>query len=137
MCSASETQLLPIIEMIKAFCLAVMCLLYMAAVLALKPSMSSRAVQDAAALHTITSVATVSDSSRASPIANTSSKTDRLPIAHSVDAVEKVSVETTKIAPVAVVAQTPPTSAATKPDVVSWHWHVGSKITKQTAVRDR
>ena len=77
--------------MIKAFCLAVMCLLYLAAVLALKPSLSSRGVQDAA-LHTVTSVATISDSGRASPVANASS--DRLPVAHSVDTVEKVSVET-------------------------------------------
>jgi hypothetical protein len=119
--------------MINAFCLAVMCLLFMAAVLALKPTMSSRAVWDAAALHSIASVATISDSSSAFPVANTSSKVDTPPNAHSVDAVEKVAVEATKIAPVRVDAQ----SAPTKPEVVSWHWHAGSKVTKQTAVRDR
>src|SRR6516165_5968708 len=108
--------------MIKAFCLAVLCLLYMAVVLALKPTMSSRPVQDAAALHTITSIASISDSSDALPVANTSTKFDRLPTAHSVDAVEKVAVEATKIAPVRVDAQSPPT----KPEVVSWHWHAGS-----------
>ena len=123
--------------MINAFCLAVMCLLFMAAVLALKPTMSSRAVWDAAALHSIASVATISDSSSAFPVANTSSKADTPPNAHSVDAVEKVAVEATKIAPVQVDAQSPPTSAPTKPEVVSWHWHAGSKVTKQTAVRDR
>src|SRR6516225_8617496 len=122
--------------MINAFCLAVMCLLFMAAVLALKPIMSSRAVWDAAALHSIASVATISDSSSALPVANTSSKAEP-PNAHSVDAVEKVAVEATKIAPVQVDAQSPPTSAPTKPEVVSWHWHAGSKVTKQTAVRDR
>jgi len=124
--------------MIKAFCLAVMCLLYMAVVLALKPTMSSRAVQDAAALHSITSVASISDSTGAGafPVANTMSNTDRSPTAPSFT-VEKVTAEETKIAPVVADPQTPPTSAATKPEVVSWHWRVGSKITKRTAVRDR
>jgi hypothetical protein len=98
--------------------------------------MSSRAVQDAAALHTITSVASISDSSGAFPVANTSSNADRSRTAPSVDAVEKVAAEESKIAPVVADLQTPPTSAATKPEVVSWHWRVGSKITKRTAVRD-
>jgi hypothetical protein len=120
--------------MIKAFCLAVMCLLYMAVVLALKPTMSSRAVQDAAALHTITSVASTSG---AFPVADTLSNADRSPTASSFDAVQEVAAEESKIAPVAADPRTPPTFAATKPEVVSWHWRVGSKITKRTAVRDR
>jgi hypothetical protein len=123
--------------MIKAFCLAVMCLLYMAVVLALKPTMSSRAVQDAAALHTITSVASTSGSSGAFPVADTLSNADRSPTASSFDAVQEVAAEESKIAPVAADPRTPPTFAATKPEVVSWHWRVGSKITKRTAVRDR
>jgi hypothetical protein len=122
--------------MIKAFYLAVICLLYMAVVLSLKPTMSSRAVQDAAALHSITSVASISDSTGAFPVANTMSNTDRSPTAPSFT-VEKVTAEETKIAPVVADPQTPPTSAATKPEVVSWHWRVGSKIAKRTAVRNR
>jgi hypothetical protein len=111
-------------RLLLAFCLAVMCLLYMVVVLALKPTMSSRAVQDAAALHTITSVASISDRSGAFPVANTSSNADRSPTAPSVDAVEKVAAEESKIASVATDSQTPPTSAATKPEVVGWHWRV-------------
>jgi hypothetical protein len=121
--------------MIKAFCLAVMCLLYMAVVLALKPTVS--VVQDASALHTTTSVASISDSGGAFPVADTLSNGDRSPTAPSVDAVEKVAAEETKIAAVAADSQTPSMFTATKPEVVSWHWRVGSKITKRTAVRDR
>ena len=80
-------------------------------------------------------------------------------MAPSVDAVEEVPVETIKIAPVlaAVQEQTeatlrdvpkdltrdvPKTRKATREaargvarEVVSWHWHVGSKITKRISER--
>ena len=90
---------------------------------------------------------------------NSLSKTDKLSMAPSVDAVEEVPVETIKIAPVPADVQeqpeatlrdvpkdltrdVPKTRKATREaargvarEVVSWHWHVGSKITKRISER--
>ena len=138
--------------MIRAICLAVLCLLCMGAALALKPN-SHVVPEAAAALPADMSAPATGDDVAAFPVANASSKSDKLAMAPSVDRVEKVPVEALKIAPVEVdkpaqptsapkiseaqptsAPKTPeakPTSAPKTPEVMSWHWHVGSKITKR------
>jgi hypothetical protein len=152
------------IAMIRAICLAVLCLLCMGAALALKPN-AHVVPEAAAALPADTSPAPAGDDSTPFPVANASSKSDKLAMA-SVDGVEKVPVEAIKITPVDVekqaqptsapktsevqptsapktpevrptsapkTAEVQPTSAPKTPEVVSWHWHVGSKITKRAS----
>jgi len=140
--------------MIRAICLAVLCLLCMGAALALKPN-SHVVPEAAAALPADTNAPATGDDVTPFPVANASSKSDRLSMAPSVDRMEKVPVEAIKIAPVEVdkpaqptsapktsevqptsppkTSEAQPTSAPKTPEVVSWHWHVGSKITKRAS----
>jgi len=117
--------------MIRAFVFAVIFLLCMGAALALKPI--SRAIPRAAALPASASVAAVSDASAASAVVNTSSKADRLSIAPSLDAARQASVQTIKIEPVQADVQAQERPVPKAPEVVSWHWHVGSKIKRRTS----
>jgi len=117
--------------MIRAFVFAVIFLLCMGAALALKPI--SRAVSGAAALPANASVAAISDASAPSVVVNTSSKADRLSIAPSLDAAKQVSLQTIKIEPVQVDVPAQERTVPKAPEVVSWHWHVGSKIKRRTS----
>jgi hypothetical protein len=119
------------VTMVRALCLAVLCLLFLGAALALMPGL--RALPEhAAAAPPEASVAAVGDESAYSVVVNASSKADKLSIAASVDALEKVPVETIKITPVEVETQPQPRSVPKKPEVVGWHWHAGSKIKRRT-----
>src|SRR5262249_33184124 len=117
--------------MIRAFVFAVIFLLCMGAALALKPI--SRAVSGAAALPAHASVAAIGDASARSVVVNTSSKADRLSIAPSLDSAKQASGQTIKLYAVQadVAAQERPVPKAR--EVVSWHWHVGSKIKRRTS----
>lgn len=117
--------------MIRALCLAVLCLLFLGVALALMPG--SRALpEDAAALPPRASVAAVSDLDASSFVVNSSSKADKLAIAPSVGALEKVPVETIRITPVEAEMEPQPRSAPKKSEVVGWHWHAGSNIKRRT-----
>jgi hypothetical protein len=108
----------------KAYCLALACLFGMGAVLALAPA-SDRILSDATAALPSTSMSTraVEEDDEAL-VVNTSSKADKLSIAASDAAHQKVAVETIKVAPTSA----PTRSAPKTREVTSWHWHVGSKI---------
>jgi hypothetical protein len=115
--------------MIRALVLAIMCLLCMGAALALKPI--SRVVP-AAALPASAAVATTSDDSAPFAIVNSSSKADKLSIAPSLDAAKQLPVQTIKIEPVQAEVQAQEKSVPKAREVVSWHWHAGSKIQRRT-----
>jgi hypothetical protein len=107
-----------------AIFLALACLLGMSAVLAFMPGTGDRVLSEAAvALPSTVSTLAINEAEDA-PVVNTASKADKLSIAASDSAHQKVAVETIKVAP---------TSAPTRPapktrEFTSWHWHVGSKI---------
>jgi len=118
--------------MVKALCLAVLCLLCLGTALALMRG--ARTVPgDAAALPDYASAPADSDDDGAySVVVNTSAKADKLSIARSVGTLEKVPVETIKITPVEVDMQAQPNSEPKTSAVVGWHWHAGSRIRRRT-----
>jgi hypothetical protein len=104
--------------------LAVICLVCVGALLMLRTSLESRAMADASA--------SLFDSKAAPELEGTPPlpKADRLPSIY-FDTTQK-TVPVTTIRPTPSEANTPPVRKTR--EVVSWHWHVGSKITKGTAV---
>jgi len=63
------------------------------------------------------------------------SKSDRLPSRFFDTPLPKTSVETVKILPTEIPKQPtepPKLSEASKDDVVSWHWHEGSKVIRRS-----
>ena len=119
------------VAMVRALCLAVLCLLFLGVALALMPG-SHALPEDAPALPAPASVPAAGNGGEHSVVVNTSSKADKLSIVPSADALEKVPVETVKITPVEAGPQAQPRSVPKKPAVVGWHWHAGSKITRRT-----
>ena len=117
--------------------LAVVCLLFLSALFALRTSIGARTIIES------TEAATASAVDDRPPLA----KSDKLPSLDLSRTEEKASVTTLTIAP------TRPEAKATRPEakasskttdvnqatgerkeVTSWHWHVGSKITKRTTI---
>lgn len=117
--------------MVKALCLAVLCLLCLGTALALMRG-ARTLPEDAAALPAYASVPADSDDGAYSVVVNTSSKADKLSIDRSVDSLEKVPVETIKITPLEVDMQAQPSSVPKTSAVVGWHWHAGSRIRRRT-----
>jgi hypothetical protein len=118
--------------MIRPLVFAVICLLCMGAALALRPI--SRAIPGAAVVLPVSaSGAVVSDAGDPSAVVNTSSKADKLSIAPALDVAKQVPVETIKAEPVQADVQLQERSVPKAREVVSWHWHVGSKIKRRTS----
>jgi hypothetical protein len=112
----------------KAVCLALACLLGLGAVLTLVPGPGDRAralSRTAAALPNGVSTSATEEADENALVVNTSSKSDKLPIAALDKAAPvKLPMETTKIAPVQIEA---PRKSEKAREITSWHWHDGSK----------
>jgi hypothetical protein len=117
--------------MLRAICLALICLLGMGALLALRPSSEESTAPVLAAMASGPSTfATNSDEelNLTSLSVNTWSKADKLPIASSEDEKKAVPVEEIKLDPI-IKADDALNRPETKParQVTRWHWHAGSK----------
>lgn len=108
-------------KMLKAICLASICLFGMTAALALRPN--GNAAPGATVLTSRDLTTAVADEPNDAFSVNTSSKADRLPIAFSDDENKKAA---TKAVPAALI-QIENKSEPSNPQITSWHWHAGSK----------
>jgi hypothetical protein len=116
-----------VIAMPRTIWLAFVCLLLLGALFALRASIGARTI-DAR-----TDAAPPSAIEDGLPLA----KSDRLPSLPLNRAEAKASVTTVKIAPAPPEAKASPRTveakaASERMETTSWHWHVGSKITKRT-----
>jgi hypothetical protein len=117
--------------MLRAVCLALIYLLGMGALLALRPSSEESTASVLASMAPAPSTsATNSDEglNLTSLSVNTWSKADKLPVAISDDEKKRVPVEEIKVDPI-IKAGDAPNKPETKSAwrVTSWHWHAGSK----------
>src|SRR5689334_14739361 len=103
--------------------LALVCLLLLSALFALRTSTGARTIAAR------TDAAPPSAIEDEPPLA----KSDKLPPLSPDRADAKASVTTVRIAPEPPEAKAPPKGK----EVTSWHWHVGSKITKRTTSVDQ
>ena len=114
------------IAMPRTIWLALVCLLLLSALFALRTSIGARAI--------------VGSTAAAPPFAGEEdglplAKSDRLPVPALERAEAKASVATIKIAPEPPEAKASPgTAAGERKEITSWHWRAGSKITKRTTV---
>src|SRR5262245_14023470 len=110
--------------------LAVICLVFLSALFALRTSIGARTIIGS------TDTATASGIDDRSPLA----KSDRLPSLYFDRTEAKAVVSTVKIAPTQPEAKASPKTidayhaASERKEVTSWHWHVGSKVTKRTTL---
>jgi hypothetical protein len=108
--------------------LAILGLLFVSALFALRTSSGARTMVEG------TDAAPPSEIDDRPPLA----KSDKLPSLDLDPTVAKASVTTVKIAPTQPVAKASPGKVEADhagreaQEVTSWHWHVGSKITKRT-----
>jgi hypothetical protein len=105
--------------------LAVVCLLFLSALFALRSSIGARPIVESTAA---APPAVVDDGP---PLA----KSDRLPSLDLDRTEAKASVSTVKIAPTPPAANGSPKkveAAGEREEVTSWHWHAGSKTIKRT-----
>jgi hypothetical protein len=112
---------------------ALVCLLAVSVLFALRTSIGARAVPVGTA--SLTDAATASAIDEKPPLA----KADRLPSRYFPATPSKTTVSAIEIAPPREPAKVGPktnvSGSATKDyEVTSWHWHVGSKITRRTKV---
>ena len=116
------------IAMPRTIWLALICLLFLSALFALRTSIGARTIVGS------TAAAPTSALEDRLPLA----KSDRLPSLPLNRAEAKASVTTVKIAPEPPEAKASPKTtdayhaASERKEVTSWHWHAGSKITKRT-----
>ena len=109
---------------------AFICLLLLSALFALRTSIGARTIVASA------DAAPPSAIDDRPPLA----KSDRLPSLYPDRAEAKASVTAVKIAPMQREAKASPKTleayhaASERKEVTSWHWHVGSKITKRTTI---
>jgi hypothetical protein len=120
--------------MCKAVCLALVPLIGLSVLLSLKPT--TLAPAKSAVSLTAASPPVVDDVSQTSSAV--SNKSDKLPSAgiEQGDVIKSVQVEAIRITP---VETPPPSSTKSEPkarEITHWHWHVGSKIKRRTAVQD-
>jgi hypothetical protein len=107
---------------------AILCLLFVSALFALRTSSGARTMDGG------TDAALASAIDDRPPLA----KSDRLPSLDLDPAEAKASVTTVRIAPTQPVAKASPgkveagDAGRERQQVTSWHWHVGSGITKRT-----
>jgi hypothetical protein len=118
----------------KAVCLALAPLIGLSVLLSLKPTTLAAPAKSAVSL-TAASTPVVDDVRQTSDVSNKSDKLTPASIEQG-DVTKAVLVETIRITPV----ETPP-PPSTKPEpktreITHWHWHVGSKIKRRTAVQD-
>lgn len=118
------------IAMPRTIWLAFICLLFLSALFALRTSIGARTIVGS------TDAPTPSAIDDRPPLA----KSDRLP-SPDLDRTEaKATVTTVTIAPTQREAKASPNTldahhaASERKEVTSWHWHVGSKITKRSTI---
>src|SRR5215468_1630051 len=110
--------------------LAVICLLFLSALFALRTGILARTIAGSTAAAPAFAI-----DDRPSPLA----KSDRLPSLDLSRTEATASVTTIKIAPTQPEAKAAPKAraASERLEVTSWHWHAGSRITKRTIIVDR
>jgi len=119
-----------VIAMPRTIWLALICLLFLSALFALRTSIGARTIVGS------TDEATPSAIDDRPPLA----KSDKLPPLDLNRTEAKASVTTVKIAPAQPEANASPKTidaypaASERKEVTSWHWHAGSKITKRTTI---
>lgn len=109
------------LKMLKAICLASICLFGMTAALALRPN--GNAAPDVTVLASRDLTTAVANEPNDAFSVNTSSKADRLPIAFSGDESKNVAAKAVS----ATLIQIENKSEPAKSQITSWHWHAGSK----------
>lgn len=108
--------------MLRPICLALFCLFLIGALFAVRTTISARVISEPASSDSAPDA--ISQTDDAPPLA----KADRLPSVD-FDAVKKsVSVIPIEVTPVEKKTKETPKAEET----TSWHWHVGSKISKRT-----
>ena len=114
------------IAMPRTIWLAVVCLLFVSALFALRTSTGARTIVESTA-----AAPPYASEEDGLPLA----KSDRLPAPSLERAETKASVTTVKIAPEPPQATASPrTAASERKEITSWHWRAGSKITRRTTV---
>ena len=112
------------IAMPRTIWLALVCLLFLSALFALRTSTGARTIVGSPAAAPPSAI-----EEDGLPLA----KSDRLPAPHLEPAEAKASVTTVKIAPEPPQAKASPrTATSERKEITSWHWRAGSKITKRT-----
>jgi hypothetical protein len=112
----------------KAVCIAFVPLIGLSVLLSLKPTTLAAPAKSAVSL-TAESPPVVDDVPQTSSAV--SNKSDKL-----TPAAKSVPVQTIRVTP---IETPPPVSTKSKPEareITHWHWHVGSKIKRRTAVQD-
>jgi hypothetical protein len=110
--------------------LALICLLLLSALFALRTSTGARTIAGSTAAVPSSAI------DDGQPLA----KSDRFPSLDLNRSETKASVTTVKIAPTQPETKAPPKTreadhaARERREVTSWHWHAGSKITKRTTI---
>lgn len=113
------------IAMPRTIWLALVCLLVLSALFALRTSIGARTIAESTASAPPSAI-----EEAGLPLA----KSDKLPTPH-LERAEKASVTTVKIAPEPPQAKASPGTAASEPrEITSWHWRAGSKIKRTTVV---
>jgi hypothetical protein len=120
------------VVMPRTFWLALICLLAVSVLFAVRTGIGARLIPVATA--SLADAATASAIDEEPPLA----KADRLP-SRQFPAAPKKTVSTIETAPTLEPEKARPTASVSGPrtenrEVTSWHWHVGSKIIKRTAV---
>ena len=120
-----------VIAMPRTIWLALICLLLLSALFALRTSTGARTIAGSTAAAPPSAI-----DDRPPPLA----KSDKLPPLDLNRTEAKASVTTVKIAPAQPEANASPKTidaypaAIERKEVTSWHWHAGSKITKRTTI---
>lgn len=124
------------VVMPRTFWLALTCLLAVSVLFAVRSGFGTRLIPVATASLADAGASAINEEP---PLA----KADRLPSRYFAATPSKTTASTIEIAPTPEPEKPSPTAGVSGPktenhEVASWHWHVGSKITKRTTVvRDR
>jgi hypothetical protein len=116
----------------RTFWLALICLLAVSVLFAVRTGLGTRLISVATAS---ADAATASAINEEPPLA----KADRLPSRYFLATPSKTTVSTIEVAPTPEPEKAGPTASVSgqrteNHEVTSWHWHVGSKIIKRTTV---
>ena len=121
------------VAMARTVWLALICLVAVSVLFAVRTSIGARVIPMGTASLADAAAATAPATDDAPPLA----KADRLPFRRFPAAPSKTTVSTIENAPTPEAEKVRPKASASRSgiesqEVTSWHWHVGSKITKRT-----
>lgn len=112
--------------MLRPIYLALICLSFIGVLIAVRTTIAARAVSEP---KLAPDTRAISETDDRPPLA----KGDKLPSADLELVKKKVSVVPIEVAP----AETKTPTSSKVEEVTSWHWHVGSKVSKRTVPRER